>query len=121
MAWRVELHADFEPAFHRFDKAVQEALAEKVLLLEEFGPQLGRPHADTLNGSKQSNMKELRFNVEPGVWRVAFAFDPRRIGVLLAAGDKHGLKEKQVKKFYTNLIAQADARFDRHLASVKEK
>jgi len=31
-----------------------------VLLLEEFGPQLGRPHADTLKGSRIKNLKELR-------------------------------------------------------------
>src|SRR3546814_4259362 len=36
------------------------------------------PHADTLGGSKHTNMKELRFNADGGVWRVAFAFDPER-------------------------------------------
>jgi hypothetical protein len=43
-------------------------------LLEQFGPSLGRPWADTLNGSRHANLKELRFDAADGVWRVAFAF-----------------------------------------------
>jgi hypothetical protein len=33
-------------------------------------------------------MKELRFDADNGVWRVAFAFDPNREAILLVAGDK---------------------------------
>jgi hypothetical protein len=47
--------------------------------------------ADTLEGSKHANMKELRFNADDGVWRVAFAFDLERKAVLLVAGDKSGI------------------------------
>ena len=61
-----------------------------ALLLEHFGPQLGRPRVDTLKGSRHANMKELRFDAADGVWRVAFAFDPKRNAVLLIAGDKSG-------------------------------
>ena len=49
---------------------------------------------DTLNGSQHANMKELRFKHEGGVWRVAFAFDPERNGILLVAGDKRGADQK---------------------------
>lgn len=51
-----------------------------------------------------------------GVWRVAFAFDPQRQAILLVAGDKSGESQK---KFYKDLIAKADARFDAHLAALK--
>jgi hypothetical protein len=44
-------------------------------------------------------MKELRFDASGGVWRVAFAFDPRRRAILLVAGDKSGVSEK---RFYKN-------------------
>jgi hypothetical protein len=37
-------------------------------------------------------MKELRFKVAHGVWRVAFAFDPERQAILLVAGNKAGTK-----------------------------
>jgi hypothetical protein len=46
------------------------------------------------------------------VWRLAFAFDPRRRAILLAAGDKSGGSERT---FYRRLIAAADTRFDAHL------
>jgi len=53
-------------------------------------------------------MKELRFEAVGGAWRTAFAFDPRRRAILLVAGDKSGGSQK---RFYRELIAQADRRF----------
>ena len=85
------------------------------LVLQEFGPQLGRPRVDTLNGSRHANMKELRFSAADGEWRVAFAFDPGRKAILLVAGDKSGGSEK---RFYRELIRKADKRFDAHLARI---
>ncbi len=99
-------------------RKVRTELLAHARLLEERGPLLGRPHADTLNGSSHANMKELRFNADDGVWRVAFAFDPRRKGILLVAGDKSGGNES---RFYKRLIAIADKRFDEHLARLKKK
>jgi len=63
-------------------------------------------------------MKELRFDAADGVWRVAFAFDPNRRAILLLAGDKSGGSER---RFYKQLIAKADRRFDTHLARLKHK
>lgn len=101
---------------------MQDELLASAKLLATFGPQLGRPHADTLNDSSFANMKELRFEADDGVWRGAFAFDPDRQGVLLVAGDKSGVSEK---RFYKSLIAKADKRYqahiDRLLAAKKEK
>ena len=58
-------------------------------LLAQFGPTLGRPRVDTLQGSRHANMKEFRFDAAGGVWRVAFAFDRvRRVGV--PRGGKQG-------------------------------
>jgi hypothetical protein len=48
-------------------------------------------------------MKELRFNANYGVWRVAFAFDPRRHAIMLVCGDKSGGSEK---KFYRELFTR---------------
>lgn len=70
---------------------------------------------DTLNGSKHSNMKELRFQGDGGVWRVPFAFDPTRAGIVLLAGNKKGLRDERESKFYEDLIEEADRRFDAHL------
>jgi len=86
-----------------------------IRLLQQFGPVLGRPAVDTLKGSKHSNMKELRFRAEGGVWRVAFAFDPERAAILLVGGDKSGVGSG---RFYKGLIRRADARFDQHLEAL---
>ena len=118
MSWTVELHPLFAEEFKAFSEAVQDELLAEVVLLEKYGPQLSRPHADTLNGSKHNNMKELRFKAEGGVWRTAFAFDPERKAILLVSGDKSGGSERQ---FYKQLIKKADDRFDDHLTRLKEK
>jgi hypothetical protein len=95
---------------------LQDELLAHARLLQEFGPHLGRPTVDTLKGSKHANMKELRFDCEGGVWRVAFAFDKERAAILLKGGDKGGADQR---RFYKKLIANADARFDGHLTTFK--
>ena len=72
---------------------------------------LRAPRVDTLNGSRRANMKELRFDANDGVWRVAFVFDVKRQAMLLVAGDKSGGSEK---RFYRQLIAKADEQFVAH-------
>lgn len=114
----MEFHRDFDPEFEALPDGVQSEFRAHALLLERFGPQPGRPRVDTLKGSRHPNTKELRFDATDGVWRVAFAFDPRRKAVLLIAGDKSGGSEK---RFYRRLIAKADERFDEHLSQTKKK
>jgi hypothetical protein len=116
MAWVVEFADAFEAEFDTLPEEVQDAILARAALLEREGPQLGRPHADTLKGSRHANMKELRCQAAGGIWRIAFAFDPDRKPVLLVAGDKSGGGER---RFYRQLIARADERFDRHLAARK--
>jgi hypothetical protein len=116
--WEVDLHDDFVPEFLSMHKKAQDELLAHIALLGQFGQQLGRPRADTLNGSRHPNMKELRFKAADGVWRVAFAFDLNRAAILLVAGDKSGVSEK---RFYRQLIKKADERFDAHLARIKRQ
>lgn len=113
MKWNVLFSDEFDADFTMFPQDVQTALLARARMLEHFGPQLGRPYVDTLEGSKHANMKELRFDAADGVWRAAFAFDPHRQAVILVAGDKSGISEK---RFYRSLIAKADQRFDLYLA-----
>jgi hypothetical protein len=117
MEWKVEFHEAFEPEFDELEVQVQDDLLAKVLMLEQFGPNLGRPHVDTLQGSRHGNMKELRFTAADGVWRVAFAFDPDRCAILLVAGDKSGGSQK---RFYKQLIEKADQRFESHLVRLRK-
>ena len=116
MNWTIDFHDAFVEEFAEWAGDVKVELAAMIGLLEEFGPGLSRPHADTLNGSKHANMKELRFKADNGVWRVAFAFDPERHAILLVGGDKSGTSEK---RFYKQLLAKADHRFQDHLDNLK--
>lgn len=118
MSWVVEIGDEFSPEFSNLHEDVQTEILALSRVLQQFGPQLGRPRVDTLNGSRHANMKELRFSAAGGEWRVAFAFDTKRKAILLVAGDKSGVSEK---RFYRELIRKADDRFDAHLARLKRR
>ena len=118
VSWEVLIGDEFEPEFQALHVDVQNEILALAILLRQFGPQLGRPRVDTLKDSRHANMKELRFEALGGVWRVAFAFDPKRRAILLIAGDKSGGGEK---RFYRELIRRADGRFDAHLGRVKQE
>lgn len=107
---------EFKPEFDALHEDVRTEVLALSLVIQEFGPQLGRPRVDTLKGSRHANMKELRFSAAGGEWRVAFAFDPRRRAILLVAGDKSGGSER---RFYRELIRKADDRFDAHLVRIR--
>jgi hypothetical protein len=115
MPWTVIDHPDFDAERERLPSAVLDKLAEVVLALEDLGPMLGRPLADTLIGSKHPNMKELRIAVK-GAWRFAFAFDPERQAVILVGANKEGVSSR---RFYRRLIRIADGRFDEWLKSME--
>lgn len=108
MPWTVIDHPEFGRERQRLPVAVSEKLDEISAVIEEMGPNLGRPLVDTLSGSRHANMKEIRFAMD-GPWRFAFAFDPERQAVILVGGNKQGISEQC---FYRSLIRIADVRFD---------
>lgn len=116
MTWNILFHDDFALEFAALAESLQDELLAHALLLKDFGPGLGRPTVDTLKGSQHANMKELRFAWAGEVWRVAFAFDTERQGILLVGGDKGGADQR---RFYKRLIAVADQRFSEHLETLK--
>ncbi|HWE95436.1 MAG TPA: type II toxin-antitoxin system RelE/ParE family toxin [Tepidisphaeraceae bacterium] len=109
---------EFDGWFAALDDDGKAEVIAKVELLKLLGPGLRRPHADTLNGSRHANMKELRADTSDNLMRIAFAFDPDRAAILLVAGDKAGVSQK---RFYRQLIAKADEVYDLHLAKIKAK
>ena len=116
--WEVIFHDGFIPEYRELSEAVQNVLVALTKILRTKGPLLGRPQVDTLKGSRHANMKELRFDADGGVWRVAFAFDPERKAILLVAGDKGGVEQR---RFYRDLILVADRRLDQHLNAIRSK
>ena len=87
-----------------------------VVALREFGPSLTRPLADTVTGSRFANMRELRMQHDGRPYRILYAFDPRRIRILLLGGDKTGNS-----RWYDEYIRKADALLEQHLWEIKEQ
>ncbi|MDE0523596.1 MAG: addiction module toxin RelE [Boseongicola sp. SB0675_bin_26] len=118
MDWPIDLHEDFALELEACADSVKVEIMAIAEILKEEGPTLGRPHVDTLKGSRHSNMKELRCRGDCKTWRVAFAFTPERTALLLVAGNKSGMKST---RFYRRLIETADDRLDRFLEEETDK
>ena len=92
--------------------------------LEQEGPNLGRPLADTLSGSRVNNLKELRPASPRGSEiRIIFAFDPLRNAVMLLGGDKAKGKSGKTKwsEWYKRAIPKVETIFFDHLEKLKEQ
>ncbi len=114
--WEVEYTDEFEEWWQSLNVDEQESVAASVELLQVMGPGLPRPHADTLKGSKHSNMKELRTQHQGRPFRTLFAFDPRRSAILLIGGDKTG-----DNRFYERMVPEADRLYAEHLAELEQE
>ncbi len=112
VSWDVEYTDEFFAWWEALSESDQRAIDFAVEVLEREGPSLGRPLIDTIRSSRHSNMKELR--PLGGSLRVLFAFDPRRIAILLVGGDK----AEQWNAWYERVIPVADALYDTHLETL---
>ena len=110
MAFIVTFSSEFGSWFSEQEKPLQRALLMYVGLLEEYGPQLSRPYADTLKGSGLKNLKELRVPYHGDPYRILYAFDPKRQALLLVGGNKAG-----DKRWYDRMIPLAETVFAKHL------
>ena len=109
MAWEIEYTDEFGAWWDELDRVTRRRIISAVESLEERGPGLGRPLVDTIRDSRHSNMKELR-PIGGGI-RILFAFDPRRMAILLIGGDKTG----RWNQWYVEMVPIADQLYDEHL------
>lgn len=116
--WHVSTREFFVDWFLDMSEEDQINVRASIGLLEAKGPHLGRPHVDTLNDSKHTNMKELRVQSNGKPIRVFFAFDPERNAILLCGGDKSGARDK---RFYKDMIPIADREYDDHLKELEDE
>ena len=114
--WDIEYTDEFGKWWDSLTPEEQEDVDATVTLLERLGPALGRPHADTVTGSRHPNMKELRIQHAGRPYRVFYAFDPRRSAILLIGGIK-----TDDKKFYKRFIPFADRLYDDHIAALRRE
>lgn len=118
MTWRIETSDEFDAWWGTLEEEVQEELAVVIGLLRYDGPDLPRPYADKLRGSS-IDLRELRRSVydranRKHVYRVLYAFDPRRHVFLCLGGDKAG-----DDRWYERNIPRAEAIFARHLEKLR--
>lgn len=116
MAWEVEYTDEFGDWWNDLTEAEQESIDGSVRLLEARGPNLGYPHSSGINESKHGHMRELRVQHKGHPIRILYAFDPRRIAILLIGGDKTGND-----RWYKEYVPKADKLYDDHLAQLKRE
>jgi hypothetical protein len=116
MEWYVEYTDEFEIWWEGLTEAEQEDVSATIELLEARGPQLPFPYSSGINGSKHSHMRELRIQHHGRPYRVLYAFDPRRMAILLIGGDKTGKDE-----WYDKYVPIADRLYDEHIQELKKE
>lgn len=116
MDWDVEHTDEFERWWSGLDGDEQESVAAYVALLEKRGPQLPYPYSSGIEGSRHAHLRELRIQHRGHPYRVLYAFDPRRIAILLIGGDKTGHD-----RWYEEYVPRADALYDVHLEELRRE
>ena len=116
MACSVEYTDEFGAWWHTLSETEQEDVTPYVGLLEERGVRLGHPHSSGINGSRHAHMRELRVQSGGHPLRVFYAFDPRRMAILLIGGDKTG-----DGRFYEVFTPIADRLYDDHLEELRKE
>ncbi len=103
MTWEVRFTEEFEQEFANLDPETQDKIIARVILLKEKGPHLRVPYSSGIKGSRFGHMRELRVQHSGKPYRILYAFDPRRVAVLLLVGNKAGND-----RWYEENIPQAD-------------
>jgi hypothetical protein len=110
MAWEVEYTDEFEQWWDCLDRDEQESIDNVVAMLWDRGPILPFPYSSGIERSKHDHMRELRIQHKGRPYRVFYAFDPRRVAILLIGGVKWG-----DRRWYETMVPIADQLYDEHL------
>ena len=116
MSWQVEYTDQFEEWWDTLSEGQQEELAATVELLMEYGPTLPYPYSSGITTSRHSHMRELRTRSGGEPLRTFYAFDPRRVSILLIGGTKTGND-----RFYEEYVPIADRLYDDHLSDLRQE
>src|ERR1700688_1842078 len=116
MAWQIEFTDEFEAWWNDLSEDEQAEIDAKADLLEDRGPTLSRPHADRIESSRHSNMKEVRGKGDERPLRWLFAFAHNRTALILLGGDK-----TDDPAWYDKFVPVADELFDEHLRQLEHE
>jgi hypothetical protein len=115
LMWEVEYTDEFEQWWLTLDEKEQGSVDSGVKLLQDFGTNLPFPYSSAIQNSKYEKMRELRTQSSGHPLRTFYAFDPRRVAILLIGGGKTGND-----RFYEEFIPIADKIYGQHLKEIKE-
>jgi hypothetical protein len=113
VSWQVEYTDEFGAWWDSLTEDEKIRVTASVGLLERRGPNLPFPHSSGISGSRHGHMRELRVQVGARPIRIFYAFDPRRVAILLIGGDKTGDGQ-----FYERFVPIADRLYDEHLVEI---
>lgn len=113
MVWDVEYTDEFGTWWAGLTASEQTSIRASVGLLEDLGPALSFPHSSGIHGSRVAHLRELRVQHRGRPYRVLYAFDPRRIAILLLGGHKTG-----DNRWYRTFVPLAERLYDEHLAAL---
>jgi hypothetical protein len=116
MKVEVEYSDEFEEWWNDLSETEQSAVEGYVSMLEEFGVSLGFPYSSDIKGTKLTQLRELRPQHKGRPLRVLYAFDPRRMAILLIGGDKTGNS-----KWYDEAIPIAERIYEDHIEQLKKE
>lgn len=116
MEYEVEFTDEFEEWWDDLDAEEQYSVRAGVEKLIKFGPQLDHPYSSKIRGSRHRHMRELRIQHRGKPYRVLYAFDPRRVAILLIGGEKTGRH-----RWYRQFVPMADYLYDQHLREIAKE
>ena len=112
----VEFTDEFGAWWDARSEAEQESVDVSIRQLEACGPRLRFPDGSGIVGSRYGRIRELLVQHKGRPLRVLYAFDPRRVAILLIGGDKSGNDP-----WYEEFIPLADRLYERHLAELRKE
>lgn len=114
--WQVEFTDEFEAWWNELDANEQESVDSCVHVLERHGPHLPFPYSSGIASSRHRHIRELRVQHAGSPYRVLYAFDPRRVAILLIGGTKVGND-----RWYDEYVPIADGLYDEHLDELRRE
>ena len=116
MGWDVEYTDEFGEWWEELNEDEQDSIAVMVEVLETKGPALPHPYSSGIESSRHKHMRELRIQHKGQPYRILYAFDPRRVAILLIGGRKAGND-----RWYEIHVPKADKLYEDHLRSLEQE
>ncbi|WP_109479078.1 type II toxin-antitoxin system RelE/ParE family toxin [Paraburkholderia sp. C35] len=110
MTWEVEYTDAFQAWWEGLPGPERESVDTIICMLAERGPTLRYPYSSQIVQSRFGNLRELRIQHCGRPYRVLYAFNPRRVAVLLLGGDKTGHD-----RWYEQNVPRAEVLYQLHL------